>query len=463
MSNPNIFFIIGAPTSLTVQRFDNFIKNNGNVKLVICADMPTYIKALKSSNVVDTPTNFRAHADDKNRTFFTAHGDITTNSTEEFQKLQEDIATSLYEIFKKANEKKIKTYFGIVPRDQRPLLLHKNNMEPDGDKKDERGKQKYKVRINPDTNKQWTPEEDRAKGAHATKYSPPYIMKNANITLTEKIRDELLIPKVYKSPEKLYDIINNKDISKYGATFLSDMITVGCAGLIDNNVLWDSYTPTFGEGLKTIDAVYSGNNYSKFGKGLRKSVCVKQENLKFEEQKTNENATFFGYKSNEKSIGALNEILEAMIDQNTKSFGNCYVWHDDELNDLDDLPAIGLIEKLANNVQKDKNYKKEGTSIPVTEAPMPVVKKPSNRACKSNTCATIADKCENDDKIPCKKFGCVLSKNSDDVAVCTDEKHAYPNRMGGRKKKTRKRKRKRTRKKKKKRRRRTKKKRRRRR
>ena len=131
MSNPNIFFIIGAPTSLTVQKFDNFIKNNGNVKLVICADMPTYIKALESGNVVDTPTNFRAHADDKNRTFFTAQGNITTNSTEEFQKLQEDIATSLYDIFKKASDQKIKTYFGNVPRDQRPLLLHKNNMKPE--------------------------------------------------------------------------------------------------------------------------------------------------------------------------------------------------------------------------------------------------------------------------------------------------------------------------------------------
>jgi len=455
MSKPNIFFIIGAPTSLTVQRFENFIKNNGNVKLVICADMPTYIKALESGNVFKNPTNFRAHADDENRTFFTAHGNITTNSTEEFQKLQEDIATSLYDIFQKASDQKIKTYFGIVPRDERPLLLHKNNMEPDGDEKDKRGKQKYKVKMNGDH--PWTDDENRAIGAHATKYSPPYIQKNANIQLTERIRDELLIPKVYGSPEKLYNIINNKDISKYGATFLSDMITVGCAGLIGNNALWDSYTPTFGK-EKTIDAVYSGNNYSKFGKGLRKSVCVKQENLKFEEQKTNEDATFFGYKSNKESIGALNEILEAMIDQNTKSFGNCYVWHDDELNDLDDLPAIGLIEKLANNVQQDKNYEINGTSMPVTEAPKPVVEKPSNKACKKKTCATRDDKCGNPKKTPCEKFGCVLSTDDRGVLVC----HAHPSK-GGRKKKTRKRKRKRTRKKKKKRRRRTKKKRKRRR
>ena len=301
MSNPNIFFIIGAPTSLTFTRFQNFIKNNNNVKLVICADMPTYIKALESGNVVDTPTNFRAHADDKKRTFFTAQGNITTNSTEEFQKLQEDIAKSLYDIFMTADEQKIKTYFGIVPREERPLLLHKNNMEPDGPPVIKNGieKQKYKVAINPDTNKQWTDAENRAIGAHATKYSPPYIMENANIRLTKKIRDELLIPKVYGSPEKLYEIINNRDISKYGATFLSDMITVGCAGLIENNGLWDSYTPIFGE-KKTINAVYSGNTYSKFGKGKKKNLCVKQENLKFEPT-TNENATFFGYKSNTES------------------------------------------------------------------------------------------------------------------------------------------------------------------
>ena len=59
--------------------------------------------------------------------------------------------------------------------------------------------------------------------------------------LTEKIRDKLLILKVYGSAEKLHKLINDKEISKYGATFLSDMITVGCAGLLNNkgkNGVW---------------------------------------------------------------------------------------------------------------------------------------------------------------------------------------------------------------------------------
>merc|ERR1711871_795240 len=124
---PNIFFIIGAPTSKTFEDFEDFIVDNGkeNVKLVICADMPTYINALKGANVFKTPTNFRAHADDV-RTFYIGNNEtITTDSEKNFKKLQEDIATSLYNIFKLAHGEKIPTYFGIVKRENRPTWLNK--------------------------------------------------------------------------------------------------------------------------------------------------------------------------------------------------------------------------------------------------------------------------------------------------------------------------------------------------
>ena len=217
-SKPNIFFIIGAPTSLTFQKFEEFNSKNTNVKLVICADMPTYIKALNSANVFDGPTNFRAHADDFTRTFHTANGDITTDTKENFKKLQKDIATSLYDIFKTASVKQIETYFAIVPREERPLLLVNKRRDPEA---------KGKIIS--------TPQEDLAVGAHAHNYSHPYFNENVDLGLTEDIRDELLIPKVYGSAEKLHKLINDKEISKYGATFLSDMITVGCAGLLKNS------------------------------------------------------------------------------------------------------------------------------------------------------------------------------------------------------------------------------------
>jgi len=343
-TKPNIFFIIGAPTSLTFQKFKEFNSKYTNVKLVICADMPTYIKALNSGNVFDGPTNFRAHADDFTRTFHTANGDITTNTKENFKKLQKDIATSLYDIFKTASVEKIETYFAIVPRGQRPLLLVNKKKDP---------KAKGKIIS--------TPQEDLAVGAHAHNYSHPYLMENVDLKLTEKIRDKLLIPKVYGSAEKLHKIINDKEISKYGATFLSDMITVGCAGLLNNkgkNGVWLSYRPIFGKN-KTNTAIYEKNRYSKFGK----KVNVVQENLNFcnrtniVEPEDGLEATFFGYKDDKNSIEALKTKMHEMIDKDgMKLFGNCYVWHDDELNDLDDLPAIGLIDRLADNVEKYKNY-----------------------------------------------------------------------------------------------------------
>lgn len=329
--NPNIFFIIGAPTSLTLQKFNEFISKNNNVKLVICADMPTYIKALESGNVFKTPTNFRAHADDQ-RTFHTASGDITTNSVENFRQLQSDIATSLFDIFSTAQVKGIPTYFGIVPRKKRPLLLVNKKKDPDANGQI----------IS-------TPEEDRAVGAHAHNYSHPYVMDGVDVALTEKIRDKLLIPNVYGSAENLYKVINNKEISKYGATFLSDMITVGCAGLLDIPALWESYVMNIpNPENKTKEAIYRGNRHSLYG-----DVPVVQENITFSSGAGN----FYGYKDTAESIGRLKSIMHRMIDDDRlKLFGNCYVWHDDELNDLDDLPAIGLIEKLSVKVVKEKNY-----------------------------------------------------------------------------------------------------------
>ena len=363
---PNIFFIIGAPTSKTAEAFNKFTENK-NVKLVICAAMSTYIEALKTKTVSKTPTNFRAHADDV-RTFYTANGDITTDNVENFKKLQEDIAKSLYNIFHKANVKKIPTYFGIVKRENRPTWLNKtkwvkeeeflkklkdnsqDNSKDNSQPKKFEYKDGTKIIVSPNSDKNLLTE---GRGAYACEYSPPYKANYFDRELTEKIRDELLIPKVYGNAKNLAEKICNDKISKYGATFLSDMITVGCAGLIENNGLWDSYTISKEREEPTKQATYSENSYSLFGKG---KVDVVQENLDFE---PDPNGTFFGYKEDEHTIRSLKIKMHNMIDRDEKIFDNCYVWHDDELNDLDDLPALALIDKLSKKFKPEINYNKE--------------------------------------------------------------------------------------------------------
>ena len=365
---PNIFFIIGAPTSKTAEAFSEFIEftKNKNVKLVICAAMPTYIEALKTKTVSKTPTNFRAHADDV-RTFYTANGDITTDNVENFKKLQEDIAKSLYNIFHEAKDKKIPTYFGIVKRENRPTWLNKTKWVKveefpkkleDYPQLKKAGKFKTWFEYKDGTKIIPSPNSDKnllteGRGAYACEYSPPYKANYFDRELTEKIRDELLIPKVYGNAKNLAEKICNDKISKYGATFLSDMITVGCAGLIENNGLWDSYTISKEREEPTKQATYSENSYSLFGKG---KVDVVQENLDFE---PDPNGTFFGYIENKRTIDLLTTKMHNMIDQNDKMFDNCYVWHDDELNDLDDQPALALIEKLSHNYIPEINYNKE--------------------------------------------------------------------------------------------------------
>ena len=57
-------------------------------------------------------------------------------------------------------------------------------------------------------------------------------MKNADIQLTEKIRDELLIPKVYRSAENLHNIISLKI---YNLEYINNKIFKNLLNLIDEN------------------------------------------------------------------------------------------------------------------------------------------------------------------------------------------------------------------------------------
>jgi len=403
----NIFFIIGAPTKLTFSEFEKFcIKygkeegdaKNKNVKLAICADIDTHKKALEGENVFKTPTNFRAHGDDKGEhVFLSMDGEKEVEKSlktlDDFKELQQDTAESIYDILKYAKDNEIHTYFASVPRELRPILLHrepgdeKEQIEMIEDKFGEVSEDGSKIR-NEDGSIKLNEDGERLNGLlkqihgkdfedkYSKKYekgnrvyphiiSGNYILKNADIKLIELILEKL----GDEEKNNLRANINNTDITKYGATFLADVITVGCALLIDDPdpTVWKHYNIIFGEDngeKKTEEKTYYGN--SKFQFASKDVKCpVQQENISYKE---NASGFFHGFDA-EQAITTLTAKMKDALKpgEQKKIWGNCYVWHDDKLNDVDDEPAITLIQQLSGHeVEKCQSYKLVGSAVSST-------------------------------------------------------------------------------------------------
>ena len=385
---PNIFFIIGAPTKLTFHKFNEFCTGKQNVKLAICADIDTHKKSLECENVFKTPTNFRAHGDDKGKhVFLSMDGEKevekSLNNLDDFKKLQEDTAESIYDILKYAKENKIHTYFASVPRKLRPILLHKELGNKDHqikmieDKFGKVGEDGSKIR-NEDGSIELSKDGIMLKktldeihdktfkdkyqrwGVYPHIISGKYILKNVDFELIDIILEKLGDEVVYK----LHTNINKKEISKHGATFLADVITVGCALLIGDETAWKHYDISFDEGnnkdkgeKKTKPKIYWGNSNFKFANEECKCAGVQQENISYEET-ADENSLFHGFNA-EKALTTLTDEMKNSLEKEN-IWGNCYVWHDAELNDVDDEPAITLIKQLSD---KDKDKDKDKVEL----------------------------------------------------------------------------------------------------
>jgi hypothetical protein len=374
----NIFFIIGAPTKLTFHEFKVFCGDKDgkatkpNVKLAICADIDTHKKSLECENVFKTPTNFRAHGDDKGHAFLTMDGEKevkkSLNNLDDFKELQQDTAESIYDILKYAKDNKIHTYFASVPRELRPILLHKElgNKEKQIEmieakfgkgSQDSEGLLAKLNDIHSSSPGTYDQQDDKGNSVYPHIISGNYILKNADFDLIKlilkKLGDEVI--------GNLRDNINNTDITKYGATFLADVITVGCALLIGDETAWKHYDISFDEGnnkdkgeKKTKPKIYWGNSNFKFANEECKCTGVQQENISYEE---NASGFFHGFNAEKALTKLTKKMTEALEpDELKKIWGNCYVWHDDKLNDVDDEPAITLIKQLSGKVELCKSY-----------------------------------------------------------------------------------------------------------
>ena len=139
----------------------------------------------------------------------------------------------------------------MCQRELRPILLHKElgdkekqiKMIDDSKKLSDTKKEELKKTLDEIHSKfeNKYPKDENGNSVYPHIISGPYILEDVDFELIDLILGKL----GDKEKKNLRTNINKKEISKHGATFLADVITVGCALLIDNPTVWKDYDITF--------------------------------------------------------------------------------------------------------------------------------------------------------------------------------------------------------------------------
>ena len=147
-----LFFLIGAPGPQTFDLFKKHVEVYGrNTRFVVCADLTTFRNCIAECgkpegretidgqeyllypkfNVFNKhPTNFRAHYDTLAGNCWAKQGGVTINSLEAFRQAQRNVSISLKNCMDLAKQRRIDTFFAIVPRKKRPTHI---SVGPDGE------------------------------------------------------------------------------------------------------------------------------------------------------------------------------------------------------------------------------------------------------------------------------------------------------------------------------------------
>lgn len=263
--------------------------------IFINASFDTFSKPV--TNVHDVPTNFRAHSDNK----ITLQAGMHIKNVPSFKKAQENVAATIVQLL----NRKEHIYFASIPRENRPFRIYVE----DGETKVE-GNKKL------DGNKEFS-----------EKFFNTYVLphfKNSNPELTTAL------------------LRHNPD---HKASYIADALSVACACLLDTGN-WETYKISAVvakdgeyENIKTKneDNVFfgavkaTGVHYAKCEAGNKEIYSFKSENVK--------------------------ALEAAMISTPQKRWRDAFVWHDTNLNDVDDPVAIQMIqERTKNHIKKHCNY-----------------------------------------------------------------------------------------------------------
>ena len=249
------------------------------------------------TNVHNVPTNFRAHSDDP----FRLQAGVHIVNVGSFKLAQEKVAATIVQLL----NYDAKIYFASIPRENRPFRIYVE----DGETKVEGNKEL-------DDNKEFS-----------EKFFNTYVLPHfggSNKLLTAAL------------------IRHNPD---HKASYIADALSVACACLL-NTGNWETHkilamVAEDGEyentKTKNIDNVFFGDvkatgvHYAKCGAGKKEIYSFKSENV--------------------------SALAAAMISKPQKTWDYAFVWHDTNLNDVDDPVAIQMIqERTKNDIETHYNY-----------------------------------------------------------------------------------------------------------
>ena len=291
----NVIWIIGAPTNTTFKRLKLELKQVENTDIVICASLKSYKETIE-----DIPVYVS-----KLPTNFRSHCDICTMGTTpvynsgSFKIAQKETSTALANIFNYADNNQIRVFFANVDRKDRPTYLSQ----------DTSGK------IHP--------------------------MNPFSASILNKLMDYNINRTMDLKLER-----NMTAACAHNGTYLADVLTVGCALLRETNV-WQSYR--------------LGATELKKGKFKKKGFLAGEIDVDYVHIELNEDADGLFQEFQTEKINTVVTALETVINNigQTKHFGTSIVFHDALLNDIDDLPAIKLIESCSQQTVSIQNYSKK--------------------------------------------------------------------------------------------------------
>ena len=321
----SVFFVLGAPNKDIKKQLNDFYdQNNENMKIVFCSDYYTMVDTERAKDeypsgkkkktqdpiakdIHGIPTNCRAHAEP---------GDEETHTDEKiknFRTEQEATSNALVDMFNFSREKNVPLYLASIPRDIRPLNVSKDE--------------------NP------TP-------------------------LTQEILESIVYPSYANKndiPGKKTFEEQLKEHSKYNASFLIDLITVVMAMLLD--IVWSKKTVK----VSTGTGIYKSHEFGGKPVTLWKNKIENVKYFKMEEHEGKDAITVYIFDFNDENMQRLNGKLNQVADDVAKKilhsktiqpcFENSFVFGDDLLNDVDDIPARYVVSFYTqNNVENYINY-----------------------------------------------------------------------------------------------------------
>ena len=307
MATRDVIWILGASTSETFEKIQQSV--TPNTKIVICASLEAYQKAMISKQVYKLPTNLRTHHGPAAKTM----GSIDVHDTESFKAAQQDASAALANTLNLASAMGIPMYFAIVERAKRPTYLVQDD---DG--------------------------TIRATNIDSKGRAIP----NADVELSNKILHQLLLPSYKDAGIDAEEAMRNA--CSHHATYLADVLTVGCA--LVGEAAWTPYQMTADAGILS-DGSFPKKGFVDETDGEVPYLSAHfEESISYQKKK----GLFKSFKQD--AVTQMTQALHDIMGKRRQCFGKSLVIHDALLNDIDDFPAIRLIQEISEDTEMFQNY-----------------------------------------------------------------------------------------------------------